>query len=163
MSLIESTENRVAREDLVMFINACFVCTGQREFYGSASDARVSIRFLHAYILGNYRRLYARTLAAGINHFNQGEIVANLLATGRDTLPSTRAEENALITNALAALPVQRVYRIFGALQARRVNNRRTRAVVRQYIARRDNIVFDAVKYRKRLRSAAARWLWCAR
>lgn len=156
MSLIENTENRVAREDLVMFINACFVCTGQREFYGSASEARVSIRFLHAYILGNYRRLYARTLAAGINHFNQGEILTNLLATGRDTPPSARKEENALITNALAALPVQRVYRIFGALQAKRVNNRRTRAVIRDYVRRRDKIVFDAVKYRKRVRSAAA-------
>jgi hypothetical protein len=156
MTLIETTENRVAREDLVMFINACFVCTGQREYYGSASEARVSIRFLHAYILGNYRRLYARTLASGINHFNQAEIVTNLLATGRDTASSARAEENALITNALAALPVQRVYRIFAALQARRVNNRRTRAVIRAYITRRDNIVFDAVKYRKRVRSAAA-------
>ena len=27
---------QVAREDLVMFVNACFSCTGQREFYNDA-------------------------------------------------------------------------------------------------------------------------------
>ena len=73
---------QVAREDLVMFVNACFSCTGQREFYGDARGQSVSIEFLHQYILGNYRRLYARTLAAGINHFNQAQIVLNLLASG---------------------------------------------------------------------------------
>jgi hypothetical protein len=154
MSLIESTENRVAREDLVLFINACFVCSGQREYYGAASEQRVSIRFLHLYILGNYRRLYARTLAAGINHFNQGQIVTNLLATGRDTAPAYRAEENALITSALARLPVQRVYRIFESLQSQRVNNRRTRAIIRGYILSRNQLAFDALKYGKRMHRA---------
>jgi hypothetical protein len=154
MSQVESVEERVAREDLVMFINACFACTGQREFYGGASGQKVSIRFLHLYILGNYRRLYARTLSAGINHFNQGQIVLNLLATGRDTRPADREEENALITATLAALPVQRVYRIFEALRDQRVNNRRTRAVIRSYISTRDQIIFDAVKYRTRVRIA---------
>lgn len=156
MRLTENTENRVAREDLVMFINACFVCSGQREYYGAASEQRVSIRFLHLYILGNYRRLYARTLAAGINHFNQAQILTNLLATGRDTDPSCRVEENALITSALARLPVQRVYRIFGALQVQRVNNRRTRAIMRRYIQTRNQLAFDAVKYRKRMHCAVA-------
>jgi hypothetical protein len=53
----------------------------------------VSIGFLHEYILGNYRRLYARSLAAGVNHFNQALIVENLLATGRDATPEQRREE----------------------------------------------------------------------
>ena len=43
----------VAREDLVMFINACLSCTGQREFYDDAYGQKVSIDFLHQYILGN--------------------------------------------------------------------------------------------------------------
>ncbi len=59
---------QVAREDLVMFINACLSCTGQKEFYDDAYGQQVSIDFLHDYILGNYRLLYARTLAVGINH-----------------------------------------------------------------------------------------------
>src|SRR4051812_11995065 len=110
---------RVAREDLVLFINACFTCTGQREFYGDGRGQAVSIEFLHAYILGNYRRLYARTLAAGINHFNQAQIITNLLATGRDTPPAERPEEGRLLAAALRALPPQRAFRIFEALRER--------------------------------------------
>jgi len=151
----ESAEERVAREDLVMFINAGFSCSGQREFYSDASGQAVSIDFLHRYILGNYRRLYARTLAAGINHFNQGQIVVNLLATGADTTSADRAEEGALITAALGKLPPQRVFRLFEALRDRRVNNRRARAVMRAYVAGRRDPAFDAVKYRNRVRVAA--------
>ena len=52
----EDRSRRVAREDLVTFINACFSCTGQREFYGDAKGQAVSIDFLHEYTAGNYRR-----------------------------------------------------------------------------------------------------------
>lgn len=147
---------RVTREDLVMFINACFACSGQREFYGDSYGQSVSIGFLHEYILGNYRRLYARTLAAGINHFNQAQIIINLLSTGRDTHPSQRAEENALITTALRRLPPQRALRALTTLRERRVNNRRARAVIRDYLAGRPDPAFDAVKYRSKVRRLAA-------
>lgn len=106
----ETVSQRVAREDLVLFINAGFACTGQREFYGDARGQSVSVDFLHRYILGNYRRLYARTLAAGINHFNQQQIVMNLLATGRDVQAANRDEENQLVTASLRRLPPQRVF-----------------------------------------------------
>jgi len=42
---------RVAREDLVMFINACLACTRQREFYDDAYGQRVSSDFLPDYII----------------------------------------------------------------------------------------------------------------
>ncbi|MDY7230591.1 hypothetical protein [Hyalangium rubrum] len=145
---------QVAREDLVMFVNACFSCTGQREFYNDARGQAVSIEFLHEYILGNYRRLYARTLAAGINHFNRAQIVLNLLATGRDTPSADRAEEGALIAATLRALPPPRAYRVLELLRSRRINNRRSRAIAREYLAGRPDLDFDAVKYRSKLRSA---------
>jgi hypothetical protein len=151
----ESRDECVTREDLVLFINACFACSGQREFYSDSKGQTVAIDFLHRYILGNYRRLYARTLSAGVNHFNQGLIIVNLLATGRDTPAQHRVEENHLITTALRALPPQRVFRLFETLRNRRVNNRRTRAVIRGYLTWRGDPVFDAVKYRNRLRIAA--------
>src|SRR5690349_16667910 len=122
-----SASARVTREDLVTFINACFACTGQREFYADARGQAVSIDFLHAYILGNYRRLYARALAAGINHYNQAEIIARLLASGKDAPAAHRAEEGALIAAALRALPTHRAYHVLESLRARRVNNRRAR------------------------------------
>jgi hypothetical protein len=142
---------QVTREDWVMFINACLACTGQREFYDDAYGQKVSIDFLHDYILGNYRLLYARSLAVGINHFNQSQIILKLLATGRSTSPEQRVEENALITAALNALPTQRAWRVLELLRRQGVNNRRTRAIARQYLASRaDRLAFQAVKYRPR-------------
>ncbi|WP_254628017.1 hypothetical protein [Myxococcus sp. CA040A] len=145
---------QVAREDLVMFVNACFSCTGQREFYGDARGQSVSIEFLHQYILGNYRRLYRRTLAAGINHFNQAQIILNLLAVGSPADAAERREEGALIAAALRSLPSQRAYRVLESLRSRHINNRRTRAIVREYLSGRSSLPFDAVKYRAKLRAA---------
>ncbi len=147
---------QVAREDLVMFVNACFSCTGQREFYNDARGQAVSIEFLHSYILGNYRRLYARTLAAGINHFNQAQIILNLLATGKQTLAADKQEEGALIAAALRALPPQRAFRVLEVLRERRINNRRARAIAQEYLEGRPDPSFDAIKYRAKLRAAVS-------
>jgi len=146
----------VAQEDLVMFINACFSCTGQREFYDDDCGQKVSLDFLHDYILGNYRLLYCRTLAAGINHFNQMQIILKLLATGRETQPEYRTEENCLIAAALHRLPPQRAWRLLTQIRQRHINNRRARAVVKHYIAcRSERLAFDAVKYRSKLQAIA--------
>ncbi|BDI31696.1 hypothetical protein CCAX7_37470 [Capsulimonas corticalis] len=155
LNIPQARANQVAREDLVMFINACFACTGQREFYSSGFDQRVSIDFLHHYILGNYRLLYARTLAAGVNHFGQAQILVNLLATGRDTPPEHRAEENALIGAALRALPPHRAWNVLESLRKRGVNNRRSRAVARDYLASRSDPSFHVVKYRRQFLASA--------
>jgi hypothetical protein len=149
-------QQRVAREDLVMFINACLACTGQREFYDDSYGQRVSIDFLHDYILGNYRLLYARTLAAGINHFNQAQIILKLLATGQQTLPEYREEEGALIAATLQKLPPQRAWDVLQQLRKRRINNRRSRAIARDYINQNQDINFHAVKYRPKVRAIAA-------
>lgn len=147
---------QVAREDLVMFINACLSCTGQREFYSDGYGQRVSIDFLHDYILGNYRLLYTRTLAAGINHFNQAEIILKLLATGKHTPAEHRREEGALIATALASLPPQRSWDILQQLRKRGINNRRSRAIARDYLQQRRDINFDAIKYRSKFRAIAS-------
>ncbi|AUX27141.1 uncharacterized protein SOCEGT47_077210 [Sorangium cellulosum] len=146
---------RVEREDLVMFINACFACTGQAEFYGTSGGQAVSIEFLHENILGNYRRLYARTLAAGINHFNQARIAVNLLATGAETPAPDRREEGSLIAAALRELPPQRALRALRELRERRVNHRRARAVIRGYLAGRPDPAFDACAIADALCAAA--------
>lgn len=148
--------SRVKREDLVMFINACFACTRQNEFYGDSRGQAVSLLFLHDYILGNYRRLYARCLSAGINHLNRAEIVMRLLGSGADTPPDFRGEEGELIRSALRSLPPPRVLRLFAALRRSRINNRRTRATIRDYLAWRPDRSFDAVKYRRKVSLAAA-------
>lgn len=145
---------RVEREDLITFVNAAFSCTGQREFYGDAAGQSVSIEFLHEYICGNYRGLYARALAVGINHFNAAKVIVNLLASSREAGSEAWHEEGRLCMEALRRLPAPQAYRLIGALAQRRVNNRRTRAIVRDWLASRDDLYFDAVKYRSRLRAA---------
>ncbi|MGB6294973.1 MAG: hypothetical protein WBF90_02165, partial [Rivularia sp. (in: cyanobacteria)] len=153
ISILNNRAEIVAREDLVMFINACLSCSGQREFYDDAYGQKVSIEFLHQYILGNYRLLYARTLAAGINHFNQVQIILNLLATGKNTSAQHRQEEGALIAWALQQLPPQRAWGVLQQLRQRKINNRRSRAIARDYVNYRRNIDFDAVKYRSKVRA----------
>ena len=145
----------VTREDLVLFLNAAFACTGQREFYHTADEQRVSVQFLHAYILGNYRRLYARSLAAGVNDFNAAEIILGLLKTGRDTPPTFREEENSLLTTALRRLPPQRGWKLITRLRRERINNRRARALIRDYALQQSDLTFQAVKYRRHVRAAA--------
>lgn len=150
---LDNRVEQVAREDLVMFINASLACTGQREFYDDAYGQRVSIDFLHDYILGNYRLLYTRTLAAGINHFNQAQIILKLLATGRETRAEHRQEEGALIAAVLRQLPPQRAWSVLQQLRKQRINNRRSRAIAREYLEQRRDISFDAVKYRAKVRA----------
>lgn len=141
---------RTAREDIVHFLNACHACTGQREFYEDSSSQRVSIEFLHHYMLVNYRSIYVRSLAAGINHFNQSQIILRLLATGKEAVPN----EGRLIARALAAMPPQRAWRTLRDVRRLGINNRRTRAVVRDYLRSR-NAVFDCVKYGNKVKAAA--------
>lgn len=150
---MEATNLRVAREDLLLFLNACYACTGQREHYGDGYGQRVSLAFLHEYILGNYRRLYARVLACGVNHANQALIVQNLLATGAKLDPADRVEENALLTRALATLPTHRAMHVLEALARRGVNNRRTRALTAAYLAQEREL--RAIKYRRAYARAA--------
>lgn len=151
---MENRQERIEREDLVLFMNACFACTSQNEFYSSSSQQSLSVEFLHLYMLYNYRRVYSRFLATTINDFNKTKIVENLLTEGSLVEAEARDEENSLIGAAVDALPPQRVYRLFGALADRRVNNRRTRAVMKRFVAGR-NHQFDAVKYRRKLRAVS--------
>jgi hypothetical protein len=162
----QDIRDRVAREDLVLFINACFSATGQSEFYDSLDDdssakrppegrKSVTLDFLHDYIRGNHRLLYARTLAIGVNHHNMQRIIGQLLSTGKDVDGAQRAEEGALIQAALRALPPQRALAALEQLVDRGTTNRRFRAVLKSYLASRADFAFDAVKYRRRLRRLA--------
>lgn len=141
---------RTQREDIVHFLNACYACTGQREFYENANSQRVSIDFLHQYVLGNYRTVYARSLAVGINHFNQGQVIVRLLATGKEAI----AGEGALIARSLATMPPQRAWKALRDVRRLGINNRRARAIARDYLKSRD-AEFDCVKYRNKVKAVA--------
>ncbi len=146
--------DEVAREDLLTFLNAAFVSTGQAEFLTGGDEHRLGLGFLHDYVRGNYRRLYARLLAVGVNHFNVAQIIIGLLSSGRDTPDDFRSEENALLRAGLRSLPPQRAWKLMARLRREGVNNRRTRALIRDYIAEHSDLTFHAVKYRRKMSGA---------
>lgn len=142
---------QVETEDLLLFLSSCLSGTSQSTYYSTKAEQRAALDFLHEYICANYRDLYAATLAQEINQHNQLRIIQNLL-----THPAQNAQERAwegpLIQRTLRDLPVHRVYKLFAALAQTRVNNRRTRAIIQNYLTWRNNLVFDGLKYRRLLR-----------
>lgn len=141
-----SAPDRVCHEDLSLFLRTATTATGQATFYGSGGEE--GLRFLHTYMAGNYRHLYARCLGAGINDHHRQRVITELLAApaGKDPV------EGALIAAALATLPTQRAYKALAALATRGVHNRRARAITREFLGSRQDLVFEAVKYRRLVR-----------
>ena len=81
-------------------------------------------------------------------------IIRGLLETAAEATVEQRRSEGRLIAGRLALLPPQRVYGLFGALRRAGVNNRRTRALLRDWLSARPDLAFDAVKYRSGLKQA---------
>ncbi|MFE7464164.1 hypothetical protein ACFU6R_08650 [Streptomyces sp. NPDC057499] len=144
----------VAAEDVLLFVNAAITATGQREFRSTAYQQQLSLDFLHEYVRVNYRRVYAAALALDINDHNAALVVRGLLEHAADASSEEKRVEGRLIAARLAKLPPQRVYRLFRALRTAGVNNRRTRAIMRDWLAARPDPAHDAVKYRAGLKAA---------
>lgn len=151
----ETSADLVAAEDVLLFVNAAITATGQREFRSTAGEQQLSLSFLHEYVCTNYRTVYAAALALDINDHNAAGIIERLLRTAGDADRPQKLAEGRLIAARLASLPPQRVYRLFRALRTARVNNRRTRAIQRDWLRARPDLGHDAVKYRSGLRAAA--------
>ncbi|MFI6522142.1 hypothetical protein ACIBF1_41800 [Spirillospora sp. NPDC050679] len=154
--MTETFADLVACEDALLFVNAAVTSTGQREFHDEHEHGqRLSLEFLHEYMRENYRDLYAATLALNVNDHNAALIVRNLLVHAGAVGPDARRAEGRLIARRLELMPPQRVYRLFGDLRRAKVNNRRTRAIVRDWLAARRDPAFDAVKYRAGVKAVA--------
>lgn len=151
----ETLADLVAAEDVLLFANAAITATGQREFRSGAVDQQLSLDFLHTYVRVNYRRVYAASLALDINDHNAARIVLGLLETSGEASAEERRTEGRLIAARLAVLPPQRVYRLFGEVRRAGINNRRTRAIMRDWLAARPDLGHDAVKYRSGVKTAA--------
>ncbi|MFJ2149394.1 hypothetical protein ACIOHB_11475 [Streptomyces microflavus] len=155
MNTSETPADLVAAEDVLLFVNAAITATGQREFRSDAVGQQLSLDFLHAYVRVNYRRVYASSLALDINDHNALRIVLGLLETSGEASAEERRTEGRLIAARLALLPPQRVYRLFGEVRRAGINSRRTRAIMRDWLAARPDLGHDAVKYRGGVKTAA--------
>lgn len=149
---MQNYTEKVKKDDIVMFVNACLACTSQNEFYEDEFSQNVTIEFLHQYLLKNYREIYCQFLTVNINDFNKSLIIFNLLATGKDTNKDSKDKENKLIEQATNSLAKQRVYKLFNKIRKNKINNRRTRAVIKKYLAKQEDISFDVIKYKNKIR-----------
>ncbi|MCG5219814.1 hypothetical protein [Streptosporangium sp. KLBMP 9127] len=134
-------------EDVLLFANAAMAATGQREFRDAGHEQQLSLDFLHRYIHGNYPDVYAAILALDINDHNAALIIRNVLR-------EPRGGDGRLIAWRLTRMSPPRVYRLFQGLRRDGINNRRTRAIIRDWLATRPDLAFDAVKYRSGLKAA---------
>jgi hypothetical protein len=80
-------QDRLVCEDVVLFANAAVTSTGQREFRSGAADQRLSVDFLHRYMLGNYRDLYAATRAPAGTPVAQRRLEGRLIARRLERMP----------------------------------------------------------------------------
>lgn len=147
---------KVQKEDLLLFMNACFSSTGQEEFYESAYEQNLNLDFLHEYMLINYRDLYFKFLYLNINHHNKAKIIFNLLYSSKNKNESTKKAENIAITQALKNLPTNRVYKLFAQIKKAKINNSRTRAIIKTYINSKKDLAFECVKYKSKLKGVFA-------
>ncbi|GAA0982026.1 hypothetical protein GCM10009555_051230 [Acrocarpospora macrocephala] len=144
---MESYADLIECEDVLLFANAAIAATGQREFRGTGAEQRLSLGFLHEYVQGNYPDVYAAMLALDINDHNAAMIIRNVL---RERGPV----DGGLVAWRLGRMRPGRVYRLFQELRRDGVNNRRTRAIVRDWLGGRADLAFDAVKYRAGVKAA---------
>ncbi|RBQ14056.1 hypothetical protein DP939_42525 [Spongiactinospora rosea] len=142
----ETFADLIESEDVLLFANAAISATGQREFRDGRHAQRLSLDFLHRYIHGNYPDLYAATLALDINDHNAALIIRTVLRE--------QGGDGELIAWRLARMSPPRAYRLFRDLRGDGTNNRRTRAIIRDWLAARPDLAFDAVKYRTALKAA---------
>ncbi|RYJ20309.1 hypothetical protein CU044_7301 [Streptomyces sp. L-9-10] len=153
--MAETFADLIAAEDVLLFVNAAVTATGQREFRSDAHTQRLSLGFLHEYVRVNYRPVYAAALALDINDHNAALIIEQLLRTPGEASAEEKRAEGRLIAARLTRLTPQRVYRLFRGLRAAGVGNRRTRAILRDWLTARPDLGHDAVKYRGALTSVA--------
>jgi len=66
---------------------------------------------------------------------NAALIIRNLLLTSAEVGPEERRREGRLIARRPETLPPQRVYRLFRELRRAKANNRRIRAIMRDWLA----------------------------
>ena len=153
----QDIDERVTREDTVHFINAAVSATSQEEFYDSSGRQSLSLSFLHEYMRVNYPLVYVKCLAAGINHHNQGRIIINVMFNGLQdsAYKHRRAEIYDYIIASLTLMPPQRAMKILMALVRRRVNNRTMRRLIYDFLTQRPDPIFDAVKYRSKVKVLA--------
>ncbi len=141
-----------SKEDLLLFLNAARAGTGQDEFYEGAQAQAYGVEFLHQYMAINYRDLYLLVLAKAANYYSQSLAVYQLLKNPPPPNYPQHKQELGQLLELLRRMPASKAYRALIRLVDGGVNNRRSRALIRDYLFGQKHLEFHAVKYRRKIR-----------
>lgn len=138
------------------FLDTAATATARATFYNTRAEQEAAIESVHRELFELERGIYAIALTLpGLTDFSRQVGVSRLL---RSPQPAdgllTSAQEAKVLRRLLAALPPQRMLKMFGMLRNDRVNNARTRRLILSTILGADNLEFWSVKYRRKLETA---------
>lgn len=146
-------EENIDFEKFERFVNAAFTSTLQEEYYSKKSEQTKKVLKIHSDMKENNRDIYATTLLLNINDIHKALIIKNLIID-KDLTKSKKDMENNIILDTLKTMQINRAYKTMNLLAKSKINNSRTKWLIRQFIRERgDRLEFDAVKYRKILKS----------
>ena len=137
---------------VLRFVAGTQTTTGKATYYNLAEDQRQAMRDAHAPVLETERILYAlMALLPGATDINKLTIAHNLLST-----PCSRDQkrwENQII---LQSWDNMQANRVLNFIRHSRVNNARTRWVMKTYLRNNNrNLALWAIKYRRQFK------MWC--
>lgn len=147
-----TTPQQADTKTLIDFISASLTSTGQEEYYNTAQEQKKALLQTHKPILEKYREFYALLLVSTINDINKQIIVMNVLKCGKDVDNSVKEYENNLILQALTNMQTNRAYQTLELLAENKVNNKRTRDLVRRFLESRKNYKYEFVKYKAKVK-----------
>lgn len=146
-------------QDLRTFLDTIGTATGRATHYNTREEQVAAELKAHEAMFRYDRLLYGLllTLAGNTDRAMQLGIV-RLLADRQDGRAVNLADrmliEERVIAHVLAALPVPRLFKMLVMLRQARVNNARTRRVIRTALLTQDNLELRAVRYRSKFGEA---------
>lgn len=137
-------------EDIVKFIKGALTGTGQKEYYNTRKEQRKALLEIHEPILNKYRKFYSFMLLSQINDLNKQIIIYHLLKHGKAV--EQKAIEDKIILYTLDNIKTSRAYKTLAQLAENKVNNNRTKNIVRKWLRSRKNYKYEFLKYKDKVK-----------
>ena len=143
-------------QSILHLIDTAATASPRATFYNSEDDTVKAAQKVHRAVFDVDRGLYGLTIAlpGGLDWSAQLAISAFLRNPKGDGGLLSKAQERQLIHYLARSMPIQRRLKLFAALKNLRVNNERTRSLIKHFVLDDENIEWHAVKYRRKLHSA---------
>ena len=153
LSQLSALERAMVVAKITSFLDFLATFTGKGTFYHSEQALCQEEEKIHSFMRQLDRRLYYwMLLLDGATDRSRMTGVLQLLATG-DEVPEQLREEEWRALQALGkSLPPQRRFKLYLELAESRINNRRSRRWILEFLLQAPQLELWAVKYRKKLR-----------